>query len=146
MSFTCSISFNFFMCKVEMLPHTSLGCVDSMRHQVILGLLRTASGFPFNPGTAVLFTSGRKTVLSFSVAVYLCLFCPSCNEVSPPENFSHRTLLTLWETYLQKFQEHSVQGCRPLQSCVTTAADSGQYQRAASRVSDDMHFHLRFLD
>ena len=75
---------------------------------MILGLLRTAAGSPFTTGTAVLFTSGRKTVLSFSVVVYLSLFCPSCNEVSPPEDLSHRTLLTLWETYFQKFQEHSV--------------------------------------
>ena len=117
MSYTCTISFSFFMRKVEMMPHTSLCCVDSMRHQVILGLLRTASGSPFNPGTAVLFKSGRKTVLSFTVAVYLCLFCPSCKQVSSPEDFSHRTLLTLWETYLQKFQEHSAQDYRPLQSC-----------------------------
>ena len=49
------MSFNFFMCKMEeMLPHESLGCVDSMRHQVILGLLRTASGFPVTPGAAVI--------------------------------------------------------------------------------------------
>ena len=41
------MSVNFFMCKVEeMLPHESLGYVDSMRYQVILELLRTASGSP----------------------------------------------------------------------------------------------------
>ena len=43
----CSMRLNFFMCKVEeMLPHESLGCMDSMSHQVILGLLMTASGSP----------------------------------------------------------------------------------------------------
>ena len=60
------MSFTFFMYKVEMLPLTSLGCVDSMRYQVILGLLRTASVSPITPGTAVICTSGRKTLLRVS--------------------------------------------------------------------------------
>ena len=66
----CSMRLNFFMCKVEeMLPHESLGCVNSMRHQVILVLLRIASGSPVTPATAVICTSSRKTLLSVSVMV-----------------------------------------------------------------------------
>ena len=48
----------------------------------------------------------------------ICVFSVSpITRYLPPEDFSHRALLTLWETYLQKFQEHSVQDWRPLQSC-----------------------------
>ena len=64
------MSVNFFMCKVEeMLSHESLGCMDFMSHQVILGLLRTASVSPVTPVTAVICTSSRKTLLSVSVLV-----------------------------------------------------------------------------
>lgn len=63
---------------------------------------------------------------------YLCLLCPSCNQVSPPEYFSHKTLLTLWKHLAGNFMSTGFRIVGPCSPVARTAAQAGgQYHRPA---------------
>lgn len=148
MSYTCLLSLDVFICKVEMLPHTSLSYVDSMTHQVILGPSKNNIWLSFQTWSYQLHIWKKSgTELLCACLIYIYSVHPLTSYL--PQSTSQ--LGHYW--YCEKLNLISRNSmCTVFRNAghyspvASTPAEGGQYHQVSSRGRDDMNFDLPVLD